>query len=675
MPTPYNNRDQGRIKELRHLIYEYDYAYYVLDQPLIADFEYDQLFKELEDLERKYPALITPQSPTQRVGSAPLKTFAKLQHKVPLRSLNNAFDRNELEHFDQRNKERLDLSKICYVAEPKLDGLAVNLCYQNGILTQGATRGDGQVGEDITHNIRTIPTIPLQLRGRNVPNILEVRGEVYMPKVAFYQLNQESKLKGEKPFVNPRNAAAGSVRQLDSKITATRSLAIFCYGIGEVGQGNIPTSQNRVLMQLKEWGFPISPYSQLVCDMDECWAYLEKLSGLRSQLPYEIDGVVFKVDDLTQQNSLGFTARAPRWAIAYKFPAQEVSTQVLAIEVQVGRTGMLTPVARLDPILVGGVVIRNATLHNESEVQRKDIRIGDRVLVRRAGDVIPEVISVILESRPENSTPFVMPQCCPVCNSEVVKDQENTIARCSGGLYCPAQRKGMIKHFVSRKAMNICGLGERIIAQLVESDLVKDPADLYQLTIEKLSTLEGIGEKRATQIVSAIEQSKKTTFARFLYAIGIREVGETTAQLLAREFGSLTALMASDEEQLQKIPEIGSVVAFHIVVFFRQNHNCEVIYKLQEEGVFWAEDGIYKEEDSHHLPLLNQIFVFTGTLAAMTRNQAKEKIQTLGGRVNSHISSKTNYVVVGTQPGSTLNKAQNLGIAILDESQFQGLLD
>ncbi|CAH9018520.1 DNA ligase [Candidatus Nitrosacidococcus sp. I8] len=674
MPTPCD-WDKRHIKELRHLINEYGYAYYVLDQPLIADFEYDQLFKELEDLERKYPALITPESPTQRVGAAPLKAFAKVQHKIPLRSLNNAFDRNELERFDQRIKEQLELSEICYIAEPKLDGLAVNLCYQGGILIQGATRGDGQVGEDITHNIRTIPTIPLQLRGENVPKFLEVRGEVYMPKTAFYQLNQEGKLKGERSFVNPRNAAAGSLRQLDSKITAARSLAIFCYGIGEIEQGKIPISQYRVLIQLKEWGFPVSPYSQLVCDISACWTYLEKLLGLRSQLPYEIDGVVLKVDDLTQQNNLGFTARAPRWAIAYKFPAQEASTQVLAIEVQVGRTGILTPVARLDPVSVGGVVVRNATLHNESEVQRKDIRVGDKVLIRRAGDVIPEVISVILEYRPENSTPFAMPQCCPACNSEIIKEQQGTIARCSGGLYCPAQQKGTIRHFVSRKAMNILGLGEKITNQLIELGLVKNPSDLYQLTIEKLSALEGIGEKLATRIVDRIEKSKETTLSRFLYALGIREVGETTAQLLAKEFRSLTALMISDEEQLQKIPEIGPVVASHIVGFFCQNHNREVIYKLQGGGVFWVEVDINKERNPNHLPLLRQIFVFTGTLSTMTRNQAKEKIQTLGGRVNNHVSSKTNYVVVGTQPGSTLNKAKELRVAILDESQFQGLLE
>jgi DNA ligase (NAD+) len=662
------------VQALRALINEYNYAYYVVDNPRVPDAEYDRLMRELQSLELKYPELITPDSPTQRVGSEPLKILGEVKHIIPMLSLGNAFSEGELADFDRRVRGRLDIEQVSYAAEPKLDGLAVSLLYQDGVLVQGATRGDGVTGEDVTHNIRTIPTVPLRLRGEGIPSLLEVRGEVYMPKAGFERFNQEQAAKGGRSFINPRNAAAGSLRQLDPRITASRPLAIFCYAVGGMEQGVLPSRHSEVLAQLERWGLRIPPELNVVKGFAGCWEYCQRLLKLREGLPYEIDGVVFKVNCLDQQRALGFIARAPRWAIAYKFPAQEELTHLLGIEVQVGRTGALTPVARLQPVFVGGVMVSNATLHNEDEIRRKDIRIGDTVYVRRAGDVIPEVVKVVLEHRPADARLFEMPRQCPICGAEVVKDKGGVIARCSGGLYCPAQRKEEIKHFASRRAMDIHGLGEKLVDQLTEQGLVKDAADLYHLTVEQLSTLGRMGQKSATNLINAIEHSKHTTLPRFLYALGIREVGEATAQVLAKEFGRLEALEVVSQERLQQVVDVGPIVAAHIATFFRQPHNRQVICRLQEAGVRWAEEK-HDEQLTLSLPLFGKTFVLTGALESMTREQAKEHLQHLGGKVNSSVSSKVDYLIVGTHPGANLEKAKSLGITLLDEAHFRNLLD
>jgi DNA ligase (NAD+) len=587
-------------------------------------------------------------------------------------SLSNAFSERELADFDRRVTGRLGIEQVDYAAEPKLDGLAVSLLYQDGLLVQGATRGDGVTGEDVTHNVRTIPTVPLRLRGGKVPPLLEVRGEVYMPKAKFEQFNQEQAVKGRRLFINPRNAAAGSLRQLDPRITASRPLAIFCYGVGRAERGVLPNRHSEILAQLAQWGLRIPPELKVVEGFAGCWGYYQRLLELRDGLPYEIDGVVFKVDRLDQQQSLGLVARAPRWAIAYKFPAQEELTRLLDIEVQVGRTGALTPVARLQPVFVGGVMVSNATLHNEAEIQRKDLRIGDTVYVRRAGDVIPEVVKVVLERRPSDARLFQLPKQCPICGAEIVKDKGGAIARCSGGLYCPAQRKEAIKHFASRRAMDIKGLGDKLVDQLTEQGLVKNAADLYHLTGEQLATLGRMGQKSATNLINAIERSKHTTLPRFLYALGIREVGEATARVLAKEFSCLEALEMAREERLQQVVDIGPIVAAHIAVFFRQPHNRQVIQCLREAGVRWPDEEHDKQPPQ---PLSGKAFVLTGALESMTREQAKERLQYLGGRVSSSISSTVDYLVVGTHPGSNLEKAKNLGIILLDEENFLNLLN
>jgi DNA ligase (NAD+) len=665
------NQVQERIRTLRKLIDNYNYSYYVLDNPEIPDAEYDRLMRELQDLEARYPELITPDSPSQRVGTKPLAALGEVKHEIPMLSLNNAFSEAELADFDRRVQERLGGGPVEYAAEPKLDGLAVSLLYQDGLLVQGATRGDGFTGEDITHNVRTIPTVPLRLRGEGIPSLLEVRGEVYLSKEAFGRLNKEQIAKGEKPFVNPRNAAAGSLRQLDPRITANRPLAIFCYGVGKVEQGRLPARHSAVLAQLARWGLRVPPELRVVKGLDGCLGYYRQILVRRDTFPYEIDGVVFKVDLFEQQRILGFVARAPRWAIAYKFPAQEELTQVVAIEVQVGRTGALTPVARLKPVFVGGVTVSSATLHNEGEIRRKDVRIGDTVYVRRAGDVIPEVVKVVLERRPPDSHPFQMPTRCLVCGSEVVKEEGGAIARCSGELFCPAQRKEAIKHFTSRRALDIEGLGEKRVEQLTERGLVKDVADLYHLTVAQLADLERMGQKSAANLINALERSKHPSLARFLYALGIREVGEATAQVLAKEFGSLSALAAASEERLQQVADIGPVAAAHIAAFFRQAYNRQVIQRLWEAGVRWEEQP---SEIPVSPPLAGKTFVLTGTLTSMTREQAKARLQALGGKVSNSVSARTDYVVVGTNPGSKLEKAKGLGLTLLDEARFQGLL-
>ena len=662
------------IAQLRDEINHHSYQYYVLDAPQIPDAEYDQLMRKLEALEKEAPELITADSPTQRVGAKPQAGFDEVVHAVAMLSLDNAFSDEEMRLFDKRLRERLAVDAVTYCAEPKLDGLAVSLRYEDGRLIRAATRGDGRVGEEITQNIRTISSVPLCLIGSSWPRILEVRGEVYMPRAGFEALNRRQLEKGDKPFVNPRNAAAGSLRQLDPRVTATRPLAIYCYGVGEVEGSELPPLQSEILVRLKSWGLRVSPETQQVNGIEACLDYYRQIGARRDALPYEIDGVVFKVDAIKQQQALGAVARAPRWAIAYKFPAQEAMTRVIDIDVQVGRTGALTPVARLEPVFVGGVTVTNATLHNEDEVQRKDVRSGDMVVVRRAGDVIPEVVSVVVARRPDNAQPFVMPHECPVCGSEVRRVEGEAVSRCSGGLYCPAQRKEAVKHFASRRAMDIEGLGDKLVEQLVEMGWLHSVADLYDrdaLPHHKLAGLARMGDKSATNLIAAIEKSKQTTLARFLFALGIREVGEATAQALANHFGSLPAIMKADEAALLQVPDVGPVVVANLLAFFHEPHNREVIASLQRLGVHWPD--VVAAVDLPQ-PLAGKTFVLTGTMTTMTRDEAKKKLQALGAKVTSSVSKKTSYVVVGGDPGSKRDKAEKLGVTQLDETAFNQLL-
>lgn len=658
-----------RAEELRKQINHHNYRYYVLDAPLIPDAEYDRLLRELQTLEEQHPELITPDSPTQRVGAAPLKKFGAVKHEVPMLSLANAFSEQEVLDFDRRVRERLETEEIEYSAEPKLDGLAVSLLYRDGAFAQGATRGDGVTGEDVTQNLRTIGAIPLRLYGAGYPALLEVRGEVYLSKAAFEELNAAARARGEKIFANPRNAAAGSLRQLDPKITARRPLAFFCYGVGAVERGRLPGEHGALLAQLRDWGLPVAHEQKVVRGVQGCLNYYRDMAARRSRLEYDIDGVVYKVNRLDQQERLGFVSRAPRWAVAHKFPAQEEITEVLGIDVQVGRTGALTPVARLKPVSVGGVTVSNATLHNQDEIDRLDVRVGDSVIVRRAGDVIPEIVSVVRERRPHGAKPFHLPKHCPVCGADVVRAEGEVVARCSGGLYCPAQRKEAILHFVSRRAMDIEGIGDKLVEQLVERKLIETPADLYTLTEEQLSGLERMGEKSAANVVAALEKSKSTTFARFLYALGIREVGEATALALAQHFGDLDVLMQADEATLQQVPDVGPVVAAHIAAFFHQRHNREVIKRLRAADIAWP-----AVKTARRLPLAGKTFVLTGTLETLARQEAKEKLQALGAKVSGSVSSKTNYLVAGADPGSKFDQARELGVEILDEAALLKIL-
>lgn len=661
------------IQQLRQTIDTHNYNYYVLDAPTIPDAEYDRLFQELQTLESQYPAYITPDSPTQRIGAYPLKTFAQVNHEVPMLSLENAFNEADLIAFDKRVRQRLNITdEIVYVGEPKIDGVAVSLLYENGQFVKGATRGDGTTGEDITQNLRTIRAIPLHLRGTGYPQILEVRGEVYMPLASFAAHNKTLEKTGEKPFVNPRNAAAGSLRQLDAHITATRPLAFFCYATGKIAKGALPDKHSDILQSFKAWGFPVNPEIQLLKGIGPCLDFYTKLAEKRTHLPYEIDGVVYKVNDIAQQQSLGFVSRAPRWAIAHKFPAQEELTQVEAIEFQVGRTGALTPVARLTPVFIAGVTISNATLHNMEEVWRKDIRVGDTVIVRRAGDVIPYVVCALLDRRPQHTQPISLPKYCPICHSDVIKPIDEVVARCVGGLFCPAQLKETVKHFASRRAMDIDGLGDKLIEQFVETKLLHDIADVYLLKKEALLTLERMGEKSVDNLLNAIEKSKPTTLARFLYALGIPEVGETTALTLAQHFGQLDSIMAADESSLQEVCDIGPIVAANIAGFFHQKHNRALIKKLQQLGLHWQENAPGFRPP--HQPLKGQTFVLTGTLAHMTRDAAKAALQALGAKVSNSVSAKTSYVVVGSDAGSKLDKAKELGVTVLSEEELMVLL-
>lgn len=656
---------QQQASNLRDLINRYNHLYYVTDNPEVTDSEYDRLFKQLQQLEVNYPELLTADSPTQRVGGKALDKFSQITHALPMLSLDNVFDAADLHAFDQRVRDRLNTTNIqTYAAEPKLDGLAISIRYEQGILIQAATRGDGTVGEDVTENVRTIQSVPLKLIGDNVPDVVEIRGEIVMPKAGFEALNKQQIADNKKPFVNPRNAAAGSLRQLDSKITARRPLAMYCYGVGEIQGIYLPKTHHETMQQLAQWGCQISTELQQVTGVDGCLAYIKQLGEQRNTLSYDIDGVVLKIDNISLQKRLGFVSRAPRWAIAYKFPAQQEMTIIDDIEIQVGRTGALTPVARLQPVFVGGVTVSNATLHNQDEIDRKDVRVGDTVIVRRAGDVIPEVVQVVLSKRPDNTVKFTIPTHCPICQSEVERIAGEAIARCSGGLYCPAQRKEAIKHFASRKAMDIDGLGDKLVEVLVDEGLINDPADLFQLTTDQLCALERMGEKSAGNLVASLEAAKQTKFARFLFALGIREVGEATARSLASHFLTLDALELADEQALIEIEDVGPIVAHHVVTFFHQAHNREVIERLLNAGIVWPEEQ-QRASDSE---LSGKTIVLTGTLEQLSRSEAKEKLIALGAKVAGSVSKNTDYVVAGRDAGTKLNKAESLGVTVVDET-------
>lgn len=655
---------EQRAATLRELINHYNYLYYVLDNPEVPDSEYDRLFRELQELEQAHPELQTTDSPTQRVGGEALDKFAEVEHAIPMLSLDNVFDWEELTAFDKRVRDWLNSDQSqTYAAEPKLDGLAISIRYENGLLVQAATRGDGSRGEDVTTNVRTIKSVPLKLQGDNIPAVVEVRGEIFMPKAGFERLNRQQLENNKKPFVNPRNAAAGSLRQLDSKITAQRPLEIYCYGLGYLEGMARPESHTAAMKLIEGWGCRISPELKKLTGLEACQAYIQQLGERRDSLDYDIDGVVLKIDNTDLQERLGFVSRAPRWAIAYKFPAQEEMTVVEDIEIQVGRTGALTPVARLKPVFVGGVTVSNATLHNEDEIRRKDVRIGDSVIVRRAGDVIPEVVKVITSKRPDNVRDFVMPQQCPVCGSDVEREEGEAVSRCSGGLFCAAQRKEAIKHFASRKAMDIDGLGDKLVEQMVEAGLIKDVADLFLLKVEDIAALERMGQKSAENLVNALQAAKETRFPRFLYALGIREVGEATARSLAMTFADLDSLMQANVETLIEIEDVGPIVAHHIETFFQQEHNREVIQRLLAVGVHWPQE----ERANTNTALSGKTVVLTGTLSQMSRSEAKEKLLALGAKVAGSVSKKTDYVVAGADAGSKLSKAESLGIPVVGE--------
>jgi len=659
-----------KIKLLREQINHHNIRYYAFDDPEVPDVEYDRLMHELQALEKKYPELIDPGSPTQRVGSKPLEAFGQVTHSIPMLSLANAMNEEELREFDKRVRQTLSIDKVNYAAEPKLDGLAVSLRYEKGQLVKAATRGDGHVGEDITQNIRTIPSIPLQLIGNDIPAVIEVRGEVFMPKEGFERLNRKVVEEGGKAFANPRNAAAGSLRQLDPRVTASRPLEMICYGAGEVKGQKLPAYYSKIMDKIRLLGLRVSPERSVLTGVDECLRYYTEMAERRDSLPYEIDGIVFKVDSIEQQEKLGFVSRAPRWAIAQKFPAQEEMTRLLAVDFQVGRTGAVTPVARLEPVAVGGVVVSNASLHNMDEIKRLDIRIGDTVILRRAGDVIPQIVSVVTSLRPTGAKKITAPLRCPVCQSDVIRPEGQAALRCSGGLYCEAQRKEAIKHFASRKAMDIEGLGDRLVEQLINESLVHDPADLYSLKKEQLSTLERMGEKSAINLINALQKSKQTTLQKFIYSLGIREVGESTARSLAQHLGALDAIMKADEDTLIGIPDIGPVVAANIVSFFKQKHNVDVVKKLIERGLVWKEE----QQESRSMPLTGNTFVITGTLSEMTRTEAKDTLLQLGAKVTGSVSAKTDYLIAGENPGSKVEKARQLGVSILDEAEFLKLI-
>ena len=688
MTTKPDQHQLSQVHKLHDELHYHNHRYYVLDDPEIPDSEYDKLLRELQALETQYPELLTADSPSQRVGASPLSEFTQVTHLLPMLSLANAFNEDEVLAFEKRLLDRLastndennnsvnlssknKITTLEYAVEPKLDGLAVSLLYENGILVQGATRGDGETGENITENVRTINSIPLKLTGDNIPETLEVRGEVYMPKASFEALNKKAREQGEKTFVNPRNAAAGSMRQLDSRITASRNLAMYCYSTGRIVGTELPENHSDALQQLADWGFRICPDSKVVTGAKGCLEYFDEIGAKRDELSYDIDGVVFKVNSLELQQQLGFVSRAPRWAIAHKFPAQEEMTLLKEVEFQVGRTGALTPVARLEPIFVGGVTVTNATLHNMDEIKRKDVRVGDTVIVRRAGDVIPEVARIVPAKRPADAKLIVMPSKCPVCDSDVLQIEGEAVSRCTGGLFCPAQQKQAIKHFASRKALDIDGLGDKLVEQLFDEKLIENISDLYRVNTEELSKLERMGEKSAKNLIAALETSKQPTLARFIYSLGIREVGETTAKSLANHYRSLDAIKQADEENLQEVNDVGPIVASHVVHFFQQVHNNEIIDALFLAGI----DPILPVEISvDELPLSGNTYVITGTLNEMGRSDAKAQLEALGAKVSSSVSKNTTALIAGEKAGSKLTKAESLGVEVLNEDALIKLL-
>ncbi len=662
----------ARATQIRLLLNRYNHRYHVLDDAEVPDAEYDRLWRELKELEAQFPNIVVAASPTQRVGATPNITFGAVRHQVPMLSLENAFAEDEVTVFDSRVRERLEQTgPVTYSAEPKLDGLAVSATYLDGKFFQAATRGDGETGEDITQNLKTLATLPLKLKGVGIPRILEVRGEVFMPLAGFALMNAEAAARGDKTFVNPRNAAAGSLRQLDARVTAARPLDFFIYGVGYV-EGTLPRTHSKMLKSLQQWGFNLCPQIAVVEGVDGCLAYYRKIAGARDSLPYQIDGVVYKVNDLESQKKLGFISRAPRWAIAHKFAAEEVLTRIRAIEFQVGRTGALTPVARLEPAFVGGVTVSNATLHNMDELARKDVRVGDTVVVRRAGDVIPEVVRVLAERRLQGALPIQLPTQCPICGSPVTREAEQVVARCTGGRLCSAQVKGEIIHFASRRAIDVRGLGDKLVEQLVDAGLVKNPADLFDLTRDQLLSLDRMGEKSASNLLKQLQTAKATTLPRFLYAQGIRDVGEATALGLARHFGELALLRGAGEEEIQRVSEVGPIVAAHVSRYFQNADNAQQIDRLIVAGFAWP--VFEKKNTAPTGEGLDKTFVLTGTLTQLTREAAAEMIVARGGKVSSSVSKKTHYVVAGSDAGSKLVKAQALGIPILDEAAFLELL-
>ncbi|PRQ63036.1 NAD-dependent DNA ligase LigA [Vibrio sp. V01_P9A10T6] len=664
---------EHKLSQLRETLHYHAVRYYVEDNPEIPDAEYDRLMRELLELESQYPELVTADSPSLRVGGKPLEGFAQVTHEIPMLSLDNVFDEKELDAFHKRMQDRITSAHFnAFCCEPKLDGLAVSLLYENGVLVQAATRGDGAVGENITENVRTISAIPLKLQGKGWPVRLEVRGEVFMPKAGFERLNQQALKKGEKTFVNPRNAAAGSLRQLDSKITAQRPLNFYAYSVGVIEGAELASSHYQRFLQLKGWGLPMCPETRLVSSMDEVKEYYQSILTRRAQLAYEIDGVVIKVDDIELQQKLGFVARAPRWAIAYKFPAQEEITLLNDVEFQVGRTGAITPVAKLEPVFVGGVTVSNATLHNADEIERLGVKIGDSVIIRRAGDVIPQIVSVLLDRRSDTVVDIVFPQYCPVCNSDIERVEGEAVARCTGGLVCQAQRKEALKHFVSRKALDVDGLGEKVIEQLVDKEMVSTPADLFRLKAGQLTVLERMGPKSAQNIVNALNVAKMTTLPRFLYSLGIREVGEATAANLALHFGSLDKIRQATHEELLEVQDIGVIVASHVTSFFEQDKNQRVINELIELGIQWP--NIEKPSQDAILPLLGKVVVLTGSLSKLSRSDAKAALQELGAKVTGSVSKNTDILFAGEAAGSKLVKAQELGIEIRSEQDLLELM-
>ena len=660
------------IDSLREQLESWNYQYYVLDEPTVPDAEYDRCMRRLVELETAHPQLLRADSPTQRVGAAPLERFLQVRHEVPMLSLDNAFNAQDMLDFNRRLQDRLGCGEqpLEFACEPKLDGIAVSLLYRDGVLERAATRGDGSTGEDITHNVRTIPSVPLRLRGEDYPDLLEVRGEIYLPRAGFERLNARARELGEKTFVNPRNAAAGSLRQLDARITAERSLEMCCYGVGLVAGGELPAQHSAVLERLRQWGLRINARSQVVRGIEACDDYYRQLAAQREELPYDIDGIVFKINDLELQQRLGFVSRAPRWAIARKFPAQEEMTRLLDVEFQVGRTGAITPVARLEPVFVGGVTVSNATLHNSDEIERLGLRLGDTVIVRRAGDVIPQVVSVVMERRAPDARPIEFPRRCPVCGSEVERAQDEAVVRCLGGLVCAAQQKAAIRHFASRRAMDIEGLGDKLVEQLVDEGLVANVAGLYRLRREQLLALERMGEKSADNLLAALERSRHTSLPRFIFALGIREVGEATALALARHFGNWESLAAASEEQLLAVGDVGPVVADHLRQFFDSASSMAVVQELRSAGVSWPDIAV----DVSALPLSGQTWVVTGKLEALDRDDARARLQALGAKVAGSVSAKTTCVVAGPGAGSKLGKAQELGVEVIDEAAFLALL-